>query len=72
MKKDTLPCTCTRDPFGGIPAELRPRSRKKSSLRKVTCPSCGKEYWTNRETEETDLCFDCEKAESPPRQGAAT
>ena len=29
-----------------------------SGLRKVKCPACGFEYWTNRDT---DLCIDCEK-----------
>jgi hypothetical protein len=27
-------------------------------LRKVKCPACGLEYWTNRKT---DLCIECEK-----------
>lgn len=61
MGKQASSCICTRDPFGDIPAEFRPPSRKKSSLRRVICPSCGQEYWTNRETEETELCFACEK-----------
>ena len=58
MGKRLSSCSCTREPFEGIPADFRPRSRKRSSFREVTCPSCGKEYWTNRET---DLCFDCER-----------
>jgi hypothetical protein len=37
---------------------MQPKPQKKSSLRKVTCPGCGREYWTNRST---DFCFDCEK-----------
>lgn len=69
MKKDTLPCICTTDPFGGIPAEFRPRSPKKSSLRRVICPSCGKGYWTNREADGKDLCFDCEKQHSSRSRG---
>ncbi len=51
-------CTCITDPFLSLPPELRPRPKKKSSLRKVTCPGCGLVYWTNRET---DLCMECEK-----------
>jgi hypothetical protein len=53
------PCSCVTDPFGAVPAELRPEPRKKGSLRRIQCPGCGKEYWTNRET---DLCLDCEKS----------
>jgi hypothetical protein len=51
-------CTCVQDGFSALPPELRPRPKKKSSLRKVTCPGCGLVYSTNRET---DLCMDCEK-----------
>jgi len=52
-------CTCVTNAFGDLPPELRPTAaRRKSSLRKVTCPGCGLLYWTNRET---DLCMDCEK-----------
>lgn len=52
-------CTCIQDPFAALPPDLRPtRQRKKSLLRKVTCPGCGLVYWTNRPT---DLCVDCEK-----------
>jgi uncharacterized protein with PIN domain len=40
---------------------MQPKQQKKSSLRKTTCPSCGREYWTNRST---DICFDCEKTKS--------
>ena len=52
------PCSCVRDGFATLPPELRPRSSKKSSLRKVTCPGCGLVYWTNRDS---DLCMECEK-----------
>jgi len=51
-------CSCKRKPFVDLPPEMRPKPQKKSSLRKVTCPGCGREYWTNRIT---DVCFDCEK-----------
>jgi hypothetical protein len=47
-----------KDGFAALPPELRPRSKKKSSLRKVTCPGCGLAYSTNRST---DLCMECEK-----------
>ncbi len=53
----SLECTCVDDGFGALPPELRPRPKKKGSLRKVTCPGCGLVYRTNRET---DLCMDCE------------
>jgi len=56
--KNQLLCTCTDDGFGALPPELRPRAKKKDGLRKVTCPSCGLVYSTNRET---DLCIECEK-----------
>jgi hypothetical protein len=52
------PCTCVRDGFAAVPPELRPQPKKKSSLRKVTCPGCGLVYWTNRAT---DVCMECEK-----------
>lgn len=56
---DDLLCTCIQDPFATLPPELRPtKHRKKSLLRKVTCPGCGSVYRTNRAT---DLCVDCEK-----------
>ncbi|MGQ9554676.1 MAG: hypothetical protein ACUVWR_11235 [Anaerolineae bacterium] len=60
MEKDrAVRCSCgSGGVFADLPPELRPRPQKRSSLREVTCPSCGKVYWTNRET---DLCFDCEK-----------
>jgi hypothetical protein len=56
-------CTCIKDGFGALPPEMRPKPKKKSSLRKVTCPGCGLVYSTNRET---DLCMECEKKQ---RQG---
>ena len=53
-----LRCSCgVGDTFADLPPELRPRPQKRNSLREVTCPSCGKLYWTNRNTE---LCIDCE------------
>ena len=51
-------CSCKQNPFADLPPEMRPKKQKKSSLRKVICPGCGREYWTNRST---DVCFDCEK-----------
>lgn len=52
-------CTCVQDPFAALPPELRPRKKTwMSGLRKVTCPGCGAQFWTNRKT---DLCADCEK-----------
>jgi hypothetical protein len=58
-RRESAPeCTCVREGFDAVPPELRPRPKKKSSLRKVTCPGCGLVYSTNRET---DLCMDCEK-----------
>jgi hypothetical protein len=58
-QEDDPLCTCIQDPFAALPPELRPsRQRKKSLLRKVTCPGCGLVYWTNRAT---DLCPECEK-----------
>lgn len=53
-----LLCTCTGEDFSALPPELRPRPKKASSLRKVTCPGCGLVYRTNRKT---DLCMACEK-----------
>ncbi len=50
-------CTCATDGFGAVPPDLRPRPKKKSSLRKVTCPGCGLVYRTNRSGE---LCMKCE------------
>ena len=54
----SMPCTCVKDAFAALPPELRPRPRKKSSLRKTMCTGCGLVYWTNRAT---DLCMECEK-----------
>ncbi len=52
-------CACNRDPFAGLPPEMRPqRQEAMSGLRKVTCPGCGLTFWTNRTT---DVCIDCEK-----------
>lgn len=52
-------CSCVKDPFAALPPELRPRQRSwMDGFRKVTCPGCGSQFWTNRKT---DLCVDCEK-----------
>jgi hypothetical protein len=56
--KEEKVCNCVTDPFGALPPELQPPPKKKGSLRNVSCPSCGKEYWTNREA---DLCIECER-----------
>ena len=57
--EQTGACSCVPDPYADVPPELQPRRNKRGSLRKVTCPVCGKEYWTNRET---GLCIDCERS----------
>lgn len=52
-------CACNRDPFAGLAPEMRPQCQDAmSGLRKVTCPGCGLDYWTNRSI---DICIDCEK-----------
>jgi hypothetical protein len=52
-------CTCVKDQFADLPPDLRPRGKNSmGDLRKVTCPSCGLIYWTNRKI---DLCMRCEK-----------
>jgi hypothetical protein len=52
-------CSCMSDPFINLPPDLRPRPKDVlSGLRKVKCPACGFEYWTNRDS---DICIDCEK-----------
>jgi len=48
-----VPCGCSQR----ITDLLRAAPRKKSSLTKVTCSRCGKEFWSNVEK---DYCFDCE------------
>jgi hypothetical protein len=54
---------CCGDPFGGVPAEARPRpSLKGDGLRQVTCPRCGLVYRTNRKT---DLCVECGRLPAP-------
>ncbi len=53
------PCSCMRDRFAALPPELVPLvTAKKSSLRRATCPGCGRVYQTNRKT---DVCIDCER-----------
>jgi hypothetical protein len=59
-------CSCeTVDFFAFLPPEMRPRPKKHSSLRKVTCPICGLVYQTNRAT---DICMECEKKGASSRQ----
>lgn len=60
-EREGVECSCTKDPFASVPSEMRPRPRKETSLRKVTCPGCGLSYSTNRAT---DLCMDCEREEA--------
>lgn len=50
-------CGCVKDGFADLPPELRPRERKESGLRQVTCPGCGLVYSTNRSG---DVCMACE------------
>lgn len=58
-ERQTPQCTCVQDPFAALPPDLRPRAKSwMAGFRKVTCPGCGFQYWTNRKT---DLCVDCEK-----------
>ena len=54
----TALCTCSGGGSVALPPELQPRPRKKSSLRKVTCPGCGLVYRTNQAG---DLCMECER-----------
>jgi len=56
-KESPSSCACVSDPFACLPNEMRPRPQpKKGELRKVHCPECGQEYWTNRDT---DVCIPC-------------
>lgn len=66
--KEPEVCGCVTDPFSVLPPELQPRRKEKGSLRKMNCPVCRKEYWTNRET---DVCMDCERNpahDQPPQE----
>ncbi len=57
-RRRLLSCSCIKDPYADLPPEARPAGPSPMrGLRKVTCPGCGKVYWTNRES---DWCFDCE------------
>jgi small redox-active disulfide protein 2 len=69
MSDKAVGCSCNVDPFTSLPPELRPRKDSMSGLRKVTCPSCGLNYWTNRDT---DVCSDCEAKQpaQPPVSSA--
>jgi small redox-active disulfide protein 2 len=52
-------CACSRDPFAGLPPDVRPRRQDAmSGLHKVVCPICGLNYWTNRDT---NVCSDCDR-----------
>lgn len=57
-------CSCASDPYAALPAERRPRVKKRGSLRRVCCTACGKEYFTNRRT---DICLDCEESQPENR-----
>ena len=62
-------CACNRDPFASLPPEMRPRKDVMSGLRKVVCPVCGLNYWTNRST---DVCSECERKQpAQPSVGSA-
>jgi len=55
----SAPCACNADPFAALPPEERPRGKPPmGNLRRVICPMCRLEYWTNRTA---DLCPVCEK-----------
>lgn len=45
-------CACTQR----LLDLMRAGAKKNDLLRKVTCPKCGKDYWTNADN---DVCFDC-------------
>jgi len=52
-------CCCNADPFADLPPDERPRNRSPlGNLRRVICPVCGLEYWTNRGG---DVCSGCAK-----------
>ena len=56
-KGSSASCSCVSDPFASLPSELRPRPQpKKGGLRQLSCPGCGQNYWTNRET---NVCIKC-------------
>ncbi len=56
--KTSKECPC-QDPYAELPADLRPTTGDKmSGLRKVVCPRCEQEYWTNRDRDE---CIGCEQ-----------
>ena len=58
MSEKSAGCACNADPFASLPPEMRPRTDVMSGLRKVVCPVCGLNYWTNRDT---DVCSGCER-----------
>jgi hypothetical protein len=61
--KPARPCSCTQNPFAGLPPELQPKPKPSAGgLRHATCPGCGLIYWTNRAT---DLCLECAKSAKP-------
>jgi hypothetical protein len=53
---------CCGDPYAALPPDLRPaQAQKNTGLRKVTCPECGQEYWTNSNV---DLCIHCSSGQA--------
>jgi len=51
-EKEKANCACTQN----LLDILRATKPKKDLLKKVTCPKCGKVFWTNMDN---NLCFDC-------------
>ena len=52
-------CSCGVDPFSSLPADMHPKpTPRKVGLRRIRCPACGLEYWTNRPQ---DLCLRCDR-----------
>jgi|GEM_PF-4472325 len=53
--KNNEPCACTH-----YMQEQAKYMENKSTLSKVKCAECGKEFWTNKNGEKVQ-CFDCEE-----------
>lgn len=52
-KKTSKGCACTQN----LQDLLRAAAPKNDLIRKVTCESCGKVFWTNSKS---NYCFDCQ------------